>query len=191
MSLLKVDGLNVSFDTPDGQVTAVKNLSFAVKAKQTLGIVGESGSGKSQTAFALMGLLARNGRASGSAKFNGLELIGMPETQLNKIRAEQVAMVFQDPMTSLNPYLKVGQQLNEVLVHHKGITNKIATAHSMRMLDAVKMPEAAKRMHMYPHEFSGGMRQRVMIAMALLCCMLATHFYVIYLSIQNSIHHFL
>jgi len=169
MSLLKVDGLNVSFDTPDGQVTAVKNLSFAVKAKQTLGIVGESGSGKSQTAFALMGLLARNGSASGSAKFNGLELIGMPETQLNKIRAEQVAMVFQDPMTSLNPYLKVGQQLNEVLVHHKGMTNKSATAHSMRMLDAVKMPEAAKRMHMYPHEFSGGMRQRVMIAMALLC----------------------
>ena len=165
MSLLRVDGLNVSFDTPDGQVTAVKNLSFALKPKETLGIVGESGSGKSQTAFALMGLLARNGRSSGSAKFNGLELIGMPEAELNKVRAEQVAMIFQDPMTSLNPY----QQLNEVLMHHKGLDKKSATAQSIRMLDAVKMPEAAKRMNMYPHEFSGGMRQRVMIAMALLC----------------------
>ena len=169
MSLLRVDGLNVSFDTPDGQVTAVKNLSFAIKPKETLGIVGESGSGKSQTAFALMGLLARNGRSSGSAKFNGLELIGMPEAELNKVRAEQVAMIFQDPMTSLNPYLKISQQLNEVLIHHKGLDKKSATAHSIRMLDAVKMPEAAKRMNMYPHEFSGGMRQRVMIAMALLC----------------------
>lgn len=169
MSLLRVDGLNVSFDTPDGQVTAVKNLSFALKPKETLGIVGESGSGKSQTAFALMGLLARNGLSSGSAKFNGLELIGMPEAELNKVRAEQVAMIFQDPMTSLNPYLKISQQLNEVLMHHKGLDKKSATAQSIRMLDAVKMPEAAKRMNMYPHEFSGGMRQRVMIAMALLC----------------------
>ncbi len=169
MSLLRVDGLNVSFDTPDGQVTAVKNLSFTIKPKETLGIVGESGSGKSQTAFALMGLLARNGRASGSAKFNGLELIGMPQAELNKVRAEQVAMIFQDPMTSLNPYLKISQQLNEVLMHHKGLDKKSAAAHSIRMLDAVKMPEASKRMNMYPHEFSGGMRQRVMIAMALLC----------------------
>jgi oligopeptide transport system ATP-binding protein len=169
MSLLQVDGLNVSFDTPDGQVTAVKDLSFSIHAKQTLGIVGESGSGKSQTAFAIMGLLAKNGTASGSAKFNGTELIGLSLIELNKIRAEQIAMIFQDPMTSLNPYLKVGQQLNEVLIHHKGMNKKAAKAQSIRMLDAVKMPEAAARMNMYPHEFSGGMRQRVMIAMALLC----------------------
>ena len=169
MSLLEINGLNVTFDTPDGQVTAVKNLSFSVNTEETLGIVGESGSGKSQTAFALMGLLAKNGTSSGSAKFNGLELIGLPEVELNKVRAQQVAMIFQDPMTSLNPYLTVGQQLNEVLMHHKGMDKKTASAHSMRMLNAVKMPEASKRMDFYPHEFSGGMRQRVMIAMALLC----------------------
>mgnify|MGYP006077622645 FL=1 len=156
MSLLEINGLNVTFDTPDGQVTAVKNLSFSVNTEETLGIVGESGSGKSQTAFALMGLLAKNGTASGSAKFNGLELIGLPEVELNKVRAQQVAMIFQDPMTSLNPYLTVGQQLNEVLMHHKGMDKKTASAHSMRMLNAVKMPEASKRMDFYPHEFSGG-----------------------------------
>ncbi|MDP6969639.1 MAG: oligopeptide ABC transporter ATP-binding protein OppD [Gammaproteobacteria bacterium] len=169
MELLKVSNLNVVFDTPDGVVTAVKNLSFSVAAGQTLGIVGESGSGKSQTAFAIMGLLASNGRVSGSVQFAGQELVGMSPQQLNKIRAEQIAMIFQDPMTSLNPYLKVGEQLMEVLTHHKGMDKAAARIHSIRMLEAVKMPEASKRMSMYPHEFSGGMRQRVMIAMALLC----------------------
>ncbi len=169
MSLLEVNKLNVAFDTPDGTVTAVKDLSFTVSAGETLGIVGESGSGKSQTAFAIMGLLASNGRVAGSVKFAGQELIGMPSQQLNRIRAEQVAMIFQDPMTSLNPYLTVGEQLIEVLRHHKGMNKASARALSVRMLEAVKMPEASKRMSMYPHEFSGGMRQRVMIAMALLC----------------------
>ncbi|AUX93630.1 ABC transporter ATP-binding protein [Mixta gaviniae] len=167
--LLDVKDLRVTFSTPDGAVTAVNNLNFSLRAGETLGIVGESGSGKSQTAFALMGLLASNGRIEGSARFNGREILNLPEKQLNQLRAEQVAMIFQDPMTSLNPYLRVGDQLMEVLQLHKGMNKAQAFEESVRMLDAVKMPEARKRMKMYPHEFSGGMRQRVMIAMALLC----------------------
>ena len=169
MSLLSVRDLSVTFHTEDGAVTAVNELNFELLKGETLGIVGESGSGKSQTAFAMMGLLAKNGQASGSVKFNGQELIGLPESKLNKVRANEIAMIFQDPMTSLNTYLRVGEQLDEVLRLHKGMGKAEARAESIRMLDAVKIPEAAKRINMYPHEFSGGMRQRVMIAMALLC----------------------
>lgn len=167
--LLDVQNLRVNFKTPDGIVTAVNELNFTLNAGETLGIVGESGSGKSQTAFALMGLLAANGEVSGSAKFNGKELVNLPIKELNKIRANEIAMIFQDPMTSLNPYMRVGEQLMEVLMLHKGLDKQSAFNESVKMLDAVKMPEAKKRMGMYPHEFSGGMRQRVMIAMALLC----------------------
>ena len=167
--LLDVKNLYVRFKTPDGVVTAVNDLNFTLNAGSTLGIVGESGSGKSQTAFALMGLLAANGEVEGSAMFEGKELVNLPNAELNKIRAEQISMIFQDPMTSLNPYMKIGAQLMEVLQLHKGYDKQTAFAESVKMLDAVKMPEAKKRMGMYPHEFSGGMRQRVMIAMALLC----------------------
>ena len=167
--LLDVKNLYVRFKTPDGVVTAVNDLNFTLNAGSTLGIVGESGSGKSQTAFALMGVLATNGEVEGSAMFEGKELVNLPNAELNKIRAEQISMIFQDPMTSLNPYMKIGEQLMEVLQLHKGYDKQTAFAESVKMLDAVKMPEAKKRMGMYPHEFSGGMRQRVMIAMALLC----------------------
>ncbi|WCE28741.1 ABC transporter ATP-binding protein [Vibrio sp. SCSIO 43137] len=169
MSLLDVKDLRVEFTTQDGIVTAVNDLNFSLNQGETLGIVGESGSGKSQTVFAIMGLLAKNGIIKGSAKFEGKEILNLPEKELNKVRAEQIAMIFQDPMTSLNPYMKVSDQLMEVLMLHKGISKAEAFEESVRMLEAVKIPEARKRITMYPHEFSGGMRQRVMIAMALLC----------------------
>lgn len=169
MTLLEVSDLKVKFATEDGLVTAVNGLNFKLNQGETLGIVGESGSGKSQTAFSILGLLAKNGRTEGSIKFRDKELVGLPEHELNKIRANEIAIIFQDPMTSLNPFMKVGDQLSEVLVLHKGMSKAEAWEESIRMLDAVKIPEAYKRIGMYPHEFSGGMRQRVMIAMALLC----------------------
>ena len=167
--LLAVQQLGVQFQTPDGLVSAVNGINFSLDKGQTLGIVGESGSGKSQSVLAMMGLLASNGRATGKVLYQGRDLISMPTGELNQIRGNRIAMIFQDPMTSLNPYLTVERQMTEVLEFHKGMTRKEARVKAIQALDAVKMPEAARRVAMYPHEFSGGMRQRVMIAMALLC----------------------
>lgn len=169
MTLLDVQSLAVEFKTPDGTVKAVQDVSFSLEERKTLAIVGESGSGKSQTAFSIMGLLAKNGTATGSISFDGNEILNAPEAELNKYRANQIAMIFQDPMTSLNPYVKVANQMAETLMLHKGLSKADAIKDSTRMLDAVQIPDAARRIRMYPHEFSGGMRQRVMIAMALLC----------------------
>ncbi|MEL6682811.1 MAG: oligopeptide/dipeptide ABC transporter ATP-binding protein [Pseudomonadota bacterium] len=169
MSLLEIENLSVTFTTADGDVNAVNGVTFNIDKGETLAIVGESGSGKSQTAFAAMGLLAKNGRASGMARFDGKDLLSMSQRDFNKIRSKDMAMIFQDPMTSLNPYLRVSDQMAEVLMLHQGISKSEAIKESARLLDAVRIPDAATRIRMYPHEFSGGMRQRIMIAMSLLC----------------------
>ena len=169
MNILDVKNLSVTFDTPDGDVHAVKDVSFTLGEGKTLAIVGESGSGKSQSAFSILGLLPKNGHAGGSVRYMGTEILNLPEAEMNTFRANEIAMIFQDPMTSLNPYMRISKQLSEVLIHHKGMSKRDALAESIRMLDAVQIPDAANRVRMYPHEFSGGMRQRVMIAMSLLC----------------------
>ena len=169
MAVLSVKDLHVTFSTPEGPVSAVNGVSFDVQKGECVGIVGESGSGKSQTFMAVMGLLASNGKATGSMKFQDQELVGMKIDKLNKIRGSKMTMIFQDPMTSLTPHLKISRQLTEVLVLHKGMSERDARARALTMLDRVKIPDAKRRLDQYPHEFSGGMRQRVMIAMALIC----------------------
>jgi oligopeptide transport system ATP-binding protein len=169
MSLLEVTGLEVRFDTPEGVVKAVNGLDFVVNEGETLAIVGESGAGKSQLVMAIMGLLAENGSASGSAQFQGRDLMQMKPKELNSIRGHHIAMIFQDPMTSLNPYLTIEKQMIEVAMHHQGLRRNEAREHAVEMLRAVRIPDPEERIRQYPHEYSGGMRQRVMIAMGLLC----------------------
>jgi len=169
MPLLTVSDLEVRFDTPEGVVQAVNGMDFELQEGETLAIVGESGAGKSQLVMAIMGLLAENGSASGKAEFQGRDLMQMKPQELNGIRGQHIAMIFQDPMTSLNPYLSIEKQMAEVVVHHQRLRREEAREHAVEMLRAVRIPDPEERIKQYPHEYSGGMRQRVMIAMALLC----------------------
>ncbi len=169
MSILDIRNLTVSFKTQDGTVSAVNDVSLTLQKGECLGIVGESGSGKSQTFMAAMGLLAANGNASGEILFDGKNLIGASEATLNNVRGNRMGMIFQDPMTSLTPHMKIGKQLGEVVIKHRGATPAQAREQALVMLKRVQIPEAERRLDMYPHELSGGLRQRVMIAMALMC----------------------
>jgi peptide/nickel transport system ATP-binding protein len=168
MALLEVRDLKTYFETDDGIVKAVDGVSFSVDKGKTLGIVGESGSGKSVTCLTIMGLNARKHTiTSGEAMFKGKNLIGMPASRLRQIRGNDIAMIFQDPMTSLNPVHTIGAQLVEAVQLHRDVSTKVAKARATELLKAVGIPRAERRIDDYPHQFSGGMRQRAMIAMAL------------------------
>lgn len=169
MALLEIRNLQVRFDTPEGDVHAVSGIDFTLEAGDVLAIVGESGSGKTQSMMAVLGLLAENGRATGAAFFQGKDLMEMSGAELNEHRGRDIAMIFQDPKTALNPYLTVETQMTEVLMHHRGLSRGEAKERAIALLRAVSIPEPEQRIRQYPHEYSGGMRQRVLVAMALLC----------------------
>jgi peptide/nickel transport system ATP-binding protein len=166
--LLEIENLQVHFDTDDGVVRAVDGISYSVDRGQTLGIVGESGSGKSVSSLTVMGLSrSRNARISGSIRFDGKELLNASEDDMRALRGDDVAMIFQDPLSSLHPFYKVGAQIVEAIRTHRDVTKQQAYDRAVEMLNLVGIPEPRKRAEAYPHEFSGGMRQRAMIAMAL------------------------
>jgi peptide/nickel transport system ATP-binding protein len=168
--LLTVEDLRVSFATEEGVVQAVDGVTFELKAGEVLAVVGESGSGKSVTAMTLMGLTrSPNARFEGTAHYKGVELIGAPEDELRKVRGAEIAMIFQDPMTSLNPVHRIGDQIIEQIQEHEGLPDQQARERTVELLDRVGIPRARERVDNYPFEFSGGMRQRVMIALALSC----------------------
>ena len=166
--LLEVEDLRVHFQTEDGLVKAVDGVSYTVDRGQTLGIVGESGSGKSVSSLTIMGLTrARNARISGVVRFNGRDLLGASSEDMREVRGDDIAMIFQDPLSSLHPFYKVGSQIVEAIRAHRDVTKAQAFDRAVEMLDLVGIPEPRRRAQAYPHEFSGGMRQRAMIAMAL------------------------
>jgi oligopeptide/dipeptide ABC transporter ATP-binding protein len=168
--LLRIDDLRVRFWTRRGLVYAVNGISFDVRAGETLGLVGESGCGKSVTALATMGILPRAARIpTGSIQLDGRELTGLSERAWRRVRGKEIAMIFQDPMTSLNPVLTVGAQIREAIEEHLDLDRKAAKKRAVELLEQVGIPSAAQRLKSYPHQFSGGMRQRVMIAIALAC----------------------
>ena len=166
--LFELKDYSVRFSTPEGDVRAVDRLSLSIKPGERLAIVGESGSGKSQTFLGALGLLSRNGKTSGEANFEGRNMVGMKPAELDTVRGSAITMVFQDPMTALNPVLRISRQLTEIVEVHTGVTNAEASRQALAMLDKVGIPDPAKRFNVYPHELSGGMRQRVVIALALL-----------------------
>jgi oligopeptide/dipeptide ABC transporter ATP-binding protein len=167
--ILEVANLNVEFTTPDGNVHAVRDASFHIEESECLGVVGESGSGKSQLFLATTGLLSANGKATGSVKYRGSEILNISQPKLNKLRGSKITMIFQDPLTSLTPHMTVGAQIIESLRAHSGLPYGEAEKRAMEVLELVRIPEASRRMRQFPHELSGGMRQRVMIAMATAC----------------------
>jgi oligopeptide transport system ATP-binding protein len=167
---LAIENVSVHFDAGDGpRRAAVREVSLAVAPAECVGIVGESGSGKTQLFMAVMGLLRGGARGSGAVRFEGRDILGVPRRDLNRVRGSKLTMIFQDPMTSLTPHLKIGVQLAETLVSHAGLSWQEAERAALQMLERVRVPEAQRRLRQYPHELSGGMRQRVMIAMSLLC----------------------
>jgi oligopeptide transport system ATP-binding protein len=168
-SLLQVENLTVSFSMPNGAIDAVRRVSLGVAAGECLGIVGESGSGKTQLFMAAMGLLASNAATAGSVRFGGEEILAAEPARLNRVRGSRLTMIFQDPMTSLTPHLRIGTQLAEVLVCHARMSWREARIGALRMLTRVRVPEPERRLEQYPYELSGGLRQRVMIGMSLLC----------------------
>ena len=169
MSLLEVDHLRVTLQTARGPADALRGVSFSMARGDTVGLIGESGCGKSITALALMGLLPEGAQVSGSMRFQGRELVGLDEAALCELRGNRIGMVFQEPMTALNPLHTVGRQIGESLRLHKGLSGTAARAEALRLLERVQLPDAKARLDAYPHQLSGGQRQRVVIAIALAC----------------------